>query len=82
MVNGLGMRAYVYILDIRGFQQWRNLCIICINIIIAHVFTLDNPVCRFIGEESFSENGAQIKFTDEPTWMIDPIDGTSNFVHG
>ena len=41
-----------------------------------------NPMCRFIGEESFSENGAQIKFTDEPTWMIDPIDGTSNFVHG
>ena len=40
------------------------------------------PECRFIGEESFSENGAQMKFTDEPTWMIDPIDGTSNFVHG
>ena len=66
----------MYILDIRGFQQWRTLYA------IALVLTLDNPMCRFIGEESFSESGAQIKFTDEPTWMIDPIDGTSNFVHG
>ena len=37
---------------------------------------------RFIGEESSSDNGEQMRLTDDPTWMIDPIDGTSNFVHG
>lgn len=31
---------------------------------------------RFIAEESADENKA---LTDEPTWIIDPIDGTNNF---
>lgn len=35
----------------------------------------------FIGEESISKKGACI-LTDEPTWIIDPVDGTTNFVHG
>ncbi|KAJ0022763.1 hypothetical protein NQD34_014897 [Periophthalmus magnuspinnatus] len=35
----------------------------------------------FIGEESASKKGACI-LTDEPTWIIDPVDGTTNFVHG
>ena len=34
----------------------------------------------FIGEESVSEVGGY-ELTDDPTWMIDPIDGTTNFVH-
>ena len=34
----------------------------------------------FIGEESTSEVGGH-ELTDDPTWMIDPIDGTTNFVH-
>lgn len=38
------------------------------------------PHHKFIGEES-AENVA-IKLTDEPTWIIDPIDGTSNFIKG
>ena len=38
------------------------------------------PSHCFIGEESASE-GAPIKLTDEPTWIVDPIDGTTNFVH-
>ena len=33
---------------------------------------------RFIGEESYEEKE---KLTDEPTWMVDPIDGTNNFIH-
>ena len=32
---------------------------------------------EFIGEESSSEN----KLTDSPTFCVDPIDGTTNFVH-
>jgi len=26
--------------------------------------------------------GQEYKLTDKPTWIIDPIDGTTNFVHG
>jgi len=36
---------------------------------------------RFIAEE-MSADGNSAAFTDEPTWIIDPIDGTTNFVHG
>lgn len=35
----------------------------------------------FIGEESVSKGEACI-LTDKPTWIIDPVDGTTNFVHG
>ncbi|CAJ0914932.1 unnamed protein product, partial [Mesorhabditis belari] len=38
------------------------------------------PDHKFIGEESVS-GGAKIEWTDAPTWIIDPIDGTTNFVH-
>ena len=34
----------------------------------------------FIGEESVAA-GAPSVLTDAPTWIIDPIDGTTNFVH-
>lgn len=37
---------------------------------------------RFIGEESASLSKAKPVLTDTPTWIIDPIDGTTNFVHG
>lgn len=40
------------------------------------------PKHKFIGEETFADNGEHMSLTDDPTWMIDPIDGTSNFVHG
>jgi len=35
------------------------------------------PNHRFIGEETSSKVG----LTSDPTWIIDPIDGTMNFVH-
>ncbi|XP_042859944.1 inositol monophosphatase 1-like isoform X2 [Penaeus japonicus] len=38
------------------------------------------PDHKFIGEESVSA-GEKCVLTDEPTWIIDPIDGTMNFVH-
>uniref|UniRef100_A0A3B5Q0F6 Inositol-1-monophosphatase n=1 Tax=Xiphophorus maculatus TaxID=8083 RepID=A0A3B5Q0F6_XIPMA len=34
----------------------------------------------FIGEESVAAGEPSI-LTDDPTWIIDPIDGTTNFVH-
>jgi myo-inositol-1(or 4)-monophosphatase len=36
------------------------------------------PDHHFIGEESTNE---KILLSDNPTWIIDPIDGTTNFVH-
>nr|DBA24431.1 TPA: hypothetical protein GDO54_012083 [Pyxicephalus adspersus] len=38
------------------------------------------PTHRFIGEESTSA-GSKCILTNSPTWIIDPIDGTCNFVH-
>ncbi len=35
---------------------------------------------EILGEESASDNGGYT-LTDAPTWIIDPIDGTTNFVH-
>jgi myo-inositol-1(or 4)-monophosphatase len=37
---------------------------------------------RFLGEESYSA-GESRKYliTDEPTWCVDPLDGTVNFTH-
>lgn len=42
--------------------------------------TLPHPF-RFIAEETSSASGEENVLTDAPTWIIDPIDGTSNFVH-
>ena len=44
----------------------------------SHVFI---PALRFIGEESTAA-GIKCELTDDPTWIIDPVDGTMNFVHG
>lgn len=38
------------------------------------------PDHHFIGEESVAD-GAKCNLTDAPTWIVDPIDGTTNFVH-
>ncbi|KAK7040184.1 hypothetical protein VNI00_009990 [Paramarasmius palmivorus] len=39
------------------------------------------PEFKFIGEESYAA-GSRSPLTDEPTYCVDPIDGTTNFVHG
>ncbi|CAD7700946.1 unnamed protein product [Ostreobium quekettii] len=38
------------------------------------------PDHQFIGEEASADAAAHL--TDAPTWMVDPLDGTTNFVHG
>ncbi|KAF7279001.1 hypothetical protein GWI33_007727 [Rhynchophorus ferrugineus] len=40
------------------------------------------PTHRFIGEEDSSIKRHVSELTDLPTWIIDPIDGTTNFVKG
>eukprot|EP00002_Diphylleia_rotans_P008404 TRINITY_DN1820_c0_g1_i1.p2 TRINITY_DN1820_c0_g1~~TRINITY_DN1820_c0_g1_i1.p2 ORF type:complete len:269 (-),score=69.66 TRINITY_DN1820_c0_g1_i1:1931-2737(-) len=39
------------------------------------------PLHHFMGEESFDAVAGYRDFADDPTWIIDPIDGTKNFVH-
>ncbi|XP_063062484.1 inositol monophosphatase 1-like [Engraulis encrasicolus] len=39
------------------------------------------PTHSFIGEESVAA-GEPCILTDNPTWIVDPVDGTTNFVHG
>ncbi|XP_073312903.1 inositol-phosphate phosphatase-like isoform X1 [Primulina huaijiensis] len=39
------------------------------------------PGHKFIGEETTAACGIT-ELTDEPTWIVDPLDGTTNFVHG
>ncbi|XP_065747553.1 inositol monophosphatase 1-like isoform X2 [Phocoena phocoena] len=39
------------------------------------------PSHSFTGEESVAAGEKSI-LTDSPTWIIDPTDGTTNFVHG
>lgn len=38
-------------------------------------------ICRFLGEEECSGEGGVVSLGDEATWVVDPIDGTTNFVH-
>ncbi|XP_015435702.1 PREDICTED: inositol monophosphatase 2-like [Dufourea novaeangliae] len=38
------------------------------------------PNHRFIAEESTGKELPEL--TNDPTWIIDPIDGTTNFIHG
>ncbi|KAH9486466.1 Protein qutG [Psilocybe cubensis] len=39
------------------------------------------PTFQFIGEESYAA-GSRPPLTDTPTFCVDPIDGTTNFIHG
>jgi len=40
------------------------------------------PTHKFIGEESVAASGgAKVEITSESTWIVDPVDGTTNFVH-
>ncbi|XP_049395910.1 inositol monophosphatase 2 [Solanum stenotomum] len=40
------------------------------------------PSHKFIGEETTAAASGDFELTDEPTWIVDPLDGTTNFVHG
>ena len=41
------------------------------------------PTFDLIGEETVSSSESKkVNLTNIPTWVIDPVDGTTNFVHG
>lgn len=39
------------------------------------------PDHAFIGEEEVAAVGKIPELSDKPTWLVDPVDGTTNFVH-
>ncbi|KAG8385836.1 hypothetical protein BUALT_Bualt03G0086600 [Buddleja alternifolia] len=49
--------------------------------LIFNFLKLKFPDHKFIGEETTAAYGVT-ELTDEPTWIVDPLDGTTNFVHG
>ncbi|OAD55063.1 Inositol monophosphatase 3 [Eufriesea mexicana] len=49
--------------------------------ILIHNLAKEFPTHKFIGEETVSSANHLPELTDNPTWIIDPIDGTTNFVH-
>ena len=46
-----------------------------------YFFTIFFFLHSFIGEESVSDGTQKCCLTDKHTWVVDPIDGTMNFVH-
>ena len=53
-----------------------NIC----HIVYRKQASLIHSYISFIGEESVA-GGANCEMTDKPTWIVDPLDGTTNFVH-
>ncbi|XP_020591976.1 inositol monophosphatase 3-like [Phalaenopsis equestris] len=52
----------------------------CEELIFSHI-KKHFPTHKFIGEETSAVLGTS-ELTDDPTWIVDPLDGTTNFVHG
>lgn len=48
--------------------------------IIINGISEEYPTHKFIGEEEQAESNIEALLTNEPTWIIDPIDGTTNFM--
>jgi fructose-1,6-bisphosphatase/inositol monophosphatase family enzyme len=45
---------------------------------VLEMLTRAFPACKVLGEEMSGGDG---RLTDDATWVVDPIDGTANFVH-
>mmetsp|Transcript_973 Transcript_973/g.1335 ORF Transcript_973/g.1335 Transcript_973/m.1335 type:complete len:269 (-) Transcript_973:33-839(-) len=52
----------------------------CENLIMSTI-SKNWPEHKFIAEETVSEGRGKEELSDDPTWIIDPLDGTINFVH-
>jgi myo-inositol-1(or 4)-monophosphatase len=50
-----------------------------VETLIAMRLKSEHPSCEFMGEETYKPGQ---RISDGPTFVVDPIDGTSNFVHG
>ncbi|KAJ8865693.1 hypothetical protein PR048_033213 [Dryococelus australis] len=53
-----------------------------IETLLKEALSKEYPAHKFIGEETAATEKSKPDLTSAPTWIIDPIDGTINFVHG
>jgi myo-inositol-1(or 4)-monophosphatase len=51
----------------------------CVETLVSERIRAQFPECQFIGEETYVEG--ETKLGNEPTFIVDPIDGTTNFIH-
>ncbi|XP_055854658.1 uncharacterized protein LOC129918253 [Episyrphus balteatus] len=51
-----------------------------IEVLLVEGIKKEFPECKFIGEEDSAASKILPELTDDPTWIIDPIDGTTNFI--
>ncbi|XP_066138080.1 uncharacterized protein [Euwallacea fornicatus] len=51
-----------------------------VEAVLIHKIKERYPHHKHIGEEETERDNTVLKLTDHPTWIIDPIDGTANFV--
>jgi myo-inositol-1(or 4)-monophosphatase len=49
---------------------------------IAKYLKAQFPEFAFLGEESAPESLEAIRISKQPRWILDPLDGTTNYVHG
>ncbi len=50
--------------------------------LIKNILAQKFPEIDFLGEEThFSENSPQLSASKKPRWILDPLDGTTNFIH-
>lgn len=50
-----------------------------VEVLVNKALSEKYPHFKFIGEESYV--AGETKITDDPTFIVDPIDGTTNFIH-
>lgn len=50
-----------------------------VEVLVSERISSRFPDCKFIGEETYVPGETQL--TNEPTFIVDPIDGTTNFIH-
>ena len=50
----------------------------CERVIFTHIRGFF-PSHKFIGEESSADQGFTSSLSDEPTWLIDPLDGAPSY---
>ncbi len=69
-VNSKGLNDFVTDADLAAQQ------------VIYEMITSACPDHGFLGEESAERHHRAARCADAPTWIVDPLDGTTNYIHG
>lgn len=50
--------------------------------VIRDILYRDHPAIEFLGEETEQAEKERLFASKDPVWVVDPLDGTTNYVHG